>query len=423
MNKIIFSTIMIIIILLIIVILSKKYKLNKNQKIIFWILVLFWTSVTIIREYRKVYIAGSVETGGLGLGILVASSITSAYGLVSVFIRMPVFFLTDILKKRKIFIQFALIFTIITGVLVIVKPSISTLYLSSVAMGVSASMLAIFNIIFSETFKSSEAYVSASILSVAPLLSEFFAAPIQYIGTYSYYKNYSFLWFVSVLIALITLLLSFKIEDSSNKENFSFSKVKFVLSNKKFLFACFVGIIISFVKFSTSVNNMVYYNKTYLDMPPILLAYLGPLFSGPQLIASVLIGTYFNKKFGIEKTLIFALSFLIAFNLIMLFNKNYIVSFIVYGLNGFGYGATYISLLSMAMAYFEKEYRNISMGIYQGFFATGIFFGDRIYVLISELLIEKPRMIFLIILVILLISIFISISSLYFRKKMVELKK
>ncbi|VWL85092.1 MFS transporter [Oceanivirga miroungae] len=420
MNKIIFSIIMVAIILLIIIILSKKYKLNKNQQIIFWILVLFWTSVTIIREYRKIYIAGSIATGGLGLGIIVASSITSAYGLVSVFIRMPVFFLTDILKKRKIFIQIALGLIIITGIFVVIKPSITTLYLSSIAMGVCASMLAIFNLIFSETFKESEAYVSASILSVAPLLSEFIAAPIQYLGTYKDVKNYSLLWIVSIAIAIITLMLSFKIEDSSNKETFSLSKVKFVISNKKFLFACFVGVMISFVKFSTSVNNMVYYNKTYLDMPPLLLAYLGPLFSGPQLIASVLIGTYFNKKFGIEKTLIFALSFLVAFNLTMLFTKNYIVAFIAYSLNGFGYGATYISLLSMAMAFFKKEYRNISMGIYQGFFAFGIFFGDRIYVLVSGVLNDKPRMIFLILLTILIFSMLISIFSLLFRKKMLK---
>lgn len=41
---------------------------------------------------------------------------------------------------------------IIASSIVVFKPSYTTLYLSSLSMGACASMLAIFNVIFSETF-------------------------------------------------------------------------------------------------------------------------------------------------------------------------------------------------------------------------------------------------------------------------------
>ena len=46
---------MIVLILILVVFLSKKFELNKDQIIIFWILVLFWSAISIIRAYRKLY--------------------------------------------------------------------------------------------------------------------------------------------------------------------------------------------------------------------------------------------------------------------------------------------------------------------------------------------------------------------------------
>lgn len=92
MNKIVLSIIMIIITFFIIFILSKKYNLNKNQRIIFWLLVFFWTGITVVRSYRKLYAVTPLEVGGLGLSAVLAVQITSAYGLVSFLIRTPIFF-------------------------------------------------------------------------------------------------------------------------------------------------------------------------------------------------------------------------------------------------------------------------------------------------------------------------------------------
>ena len=96
MFKTVFLPILIILFILILVVfLTKKYKLSKKQIIIFFILVLFWTSVSIIRSYRKPFVVTEIDHGGLGLEVALAAQIAAAYGLISFILRLPLFFLND----------------------------------------------------------------------------------------------------------------------------------------------------------------------------------------------------------------------------------------------------------------------------------------------------------------------------------------
>lgn len=415
MSKIYSSIFMIILTFLIIYFISKKYKLEKNQKIIFWLMVFFWSGITIIRAYRKLYAITPIEEGGLGLSLMLAAQMTSAYGLISCFIRLPIFILSDIFNKKKIFIQIAIFFIMISSFIIVVKPTYSALYFSSVAMGVCASMLAVFNVLFSETFSKEKAAVSASILSIAPLLAEFIAAPIQYIATFDTYKNFRLLWGISGAISLSAFILTFFVKDTfSLEKKFSMEKVKKVFEFKGFIYICLVGILVSFIKFSTSGANMVAYSKAILNMPPIFLAYIDVLFAFPQLVASILAGTYFARKIGIERTLLLGLFSSLIFYLLVLFTNSYFIAFFGYMFNGFGYGIGYTCLIAMAMQYFDKENRNVSMGIFQAFFALGVYFGDRVYVWILKLIpngmlgFNNNKSIYLIVIAITLLSMILA---------------
>ena len=353
-----------------------------------------------------------MEEGGLGFSVILAAQITSAYGLISCFIRLPIFILSDIFNRKKIFIQIALFVLTLASLMVVLKPSYNTLYFSSIAMGICASMLAVFNVLFSETFSKEKAAISASILSIAPLLAEFIAVPIQYLSTYGTYKNFKLLWALSASISIVAFVLTFFVRDVSySAKRFSFEKVKKVFEFKGYLYICLIAILVSFIKFSTSGANMIAYAKVNLNMPPIFLAYIDVLFAFPQLIASVLAGTYFANKIGIEKTLVLGLGSNLVFYIIILLTNSYLPAFLGYVFNGFGYGIAYTCLISMAMQYFEKEDRNVSMGIFQLFFAMGVYFGDRVYLWISKLIpngllgFEQNKSIYLIVVGITLVSI------------------
>ena len=410
-TKILFSLIMIVFILILVYYLSKKFELKKEQIIIFWILVLFWTAISIIRAYRKLYAITPIEQGGLSLTPVLAAQIAAGYGLMSLIVRLPMFLASDIFKRRKVFIQIALFLLILTSFLVAFNANYLTLYLSSLSLGISATMLALFNVIFSETFSKDKAAVSVSILSIAPLLAEFMAAPIQYILTMDTYKQFNYMWLVSGVIALITFVLTFMMKDYRPVDSdFSFNKVKVVLKHKSFIYICLLAVLLSFIKFSTSGANMITYGKTDLNMTPLMLAYIDAVFAVPQLIAGVLVGVYLTHKWGIQKTLLFLLGCLLTFYIIALYINNPYIIYFSYTLNGLGYGGAYNILISLAMQYFDREYRNVSMGIYQAFFALGIYYGDYVYVWIAKHIkhglfgFSQSKAIFLIVIGITLIS-------------------
>lgn len=376
---------MIVFILILVYYLSKKFELKKEQIVIFWILVLFWTAISIIRAYRKLYAITPMEHGGLSLTPVLAAQIAAGYGLMSLIVRLPMFLASDIFKRRKVFIQIALFLLILTSFLVAFNANYLTLYLSSLSLGISATMLALFNVIFSETFSKDKAAVSVSILSIAPLLAEFMAAPIQYILTMNTYKQFNYMWLVSGVIALITFVLTFMMKDYRPVDSdFSFNKVKVVLKHKSFIYICLLAVLLSFIKFSTSGANMIAYGKTDLNMTPLMLAYIDAVFAVPQLIAGVLVGVYLTRKWGIQKTLLFLFGCLLTFYIIALYVNNPYIIYFSYTLNGLGYGGAYNILIALAMQYFDREYRNISMGIYQAFFALGIYYGDYVYVWIAK---------------------------------------
>ena len=402
---------MIVFILILVYYLSKKFELKKEQIIIFWILVLFWTAISIIRAYRKLYAITPIEQGGLSLTPVLAAQIAAGYGLMSLIVRLPMFLASDIFKRRKVFIQIALFLLILTSFLVAFNANYLTLYLSSLSLGISATMLALFNVIFSETFSKDKAAVSVSILSIAPLLAEFMAAPIQYILTMDTYKQFNYMWLVSGIIALITFVLTFMMKDYRPVDSdFSFNKVKVVLKHKSFIYICLLAVLLSFIKFSTSGANMIAYGKTDLNMTPLMLAYIDAVFAVPQLIAGVLVGVYLTRKWGIQKTLLFLLGCLLTFYIIALYVNNPYIIYFSYTLNGLGYGGAYNILIALAMQYFDREYRNVSMGIYQAFFALGIYYGDYVYVWIAKHIkhglfgFSQSKAIFLIVIGITLIS-------------------
>ena len=402
---------MIVFILILVYYLSKKFELKKEQIVIFWILVLFWTAISIIRAYRKLYVITPIEQGGLSLTPVLAAQIAAGYGLMSLIIRLPMFLASDIFKRRKVFIQIALFLLILTSFLVAFNANYLTLYLSSLSLGISAAMLALFNVIFSETFSKDKAAVSVSILSIAPLLAEFMAAPIQYLLTMDTYKQFNYMWLVSGIIALITFVLTFMMKDYRPVDSdFSFNKVKVVLKHKSFIYICLLAVLLSFIKFSTSGANMIAYGKTDLNMTPLMLAYIDAVFAVPQLIAGVLVGVYLTHKWGIQKTLLFLLGCLLTFYIIALYINNPYIIYFSYTLNGLGYGGAYNILIALAMQYFDREYRNVSMGIYQAFFALGIYYGDYVYVWIAKHIkhglfgFSQSKAIFLIVIGITLIS-------------------
>lgn len=387
-HKLFLSSITIIISLSVTVYLARKYKLSQYQILIYILLVLFWSAINLIRAYRKAYAGGALEAGGLAMDGIMAANIAAAYGLISIFVRLPIFALSDFFKSRKFFIALALVFIIVSSVMVYFNPNYDTLMFSSLALGLGASMLSLFNVLFSETFSAKQAIMSVSILSVAPLLAEFLVAPIQYIFTATKPNDYPGMWLTSAVIGVVALIFLFFVKD--NKEdirNFNVQKFKQALTNPWFMSIALSGVIVSFIRFSTSGSNLISFVRMEgIDMHPLMVAYIDVGYAVAQLFGGVMVGLSLKKLIGVKKSLILGLAMSAIFTLICSFSTNSWLIFLITPLSGLGYGITYNILLGLAMQPFEKDMREITMGIYQTFFAIGIFYGDKIYALLLQLL-------------------------------------
>jgi MFS family permease len=387
-HKLFLSSITIIISLSVTIYLARKYKLSQYQILIYILLVLFWSAINLIRAYRKAYAGGALEAGGLAMDGIMAANIAAAYGLISIFVRLPIFALSDFFKSRKFFIALALVFIIVSSVMVYFNPNYDTLMFSSLALGLGASMLSLFNVLFSETFSAKQAIMSVSILSVAPLLAEFLVAPIQYIFTATKPNDYPGMWLTSAVIGVVALIFLFFVKD--NKEdirNFNVQKFKQALTNPWFMSIALSGVIVSFIRFSTSGSNLISFVRMEgIDMHPLMVAYIDVGYAVAQLFGGVMVGLSLKKLIGVKKSLILGLAMSAIFTLICSFSTNSWLIFLITPLSGLGYGITYNILLGLAMQPFEKDMREITMGIYQTFFAIGIFYGDKIYALLLQLL-------------------------------------
>lgn len=367
--------------------LIKKYHLSKYQIFIILLLILFWSANIIIRAYRKSYALFDPSQGGLGLSGQVAASIASGYGLMSLFARFGVFYISDIFKSKKLMILTALMMLLCSNIWVLITPNQNSLFVNSLVLGVGGSMISLFNVLFAQSFSKDDVMISVSVLSVAPLLAEFMMSPFQYSLTESNHQNYPALWFISSVICLVAILfLCFVREDKKAKRAITYQHFQYIKSKSSIWIFGLIGIIVSFIKFATSGSNLItYFQSALVNMNAFLVAYSDFLFSFAQLFAGVLVGLYFIKKYSLYKILSLGIVLGGLFLLILITSNNSLLLFCSCILAGFGYGLTYNSLIGLALATFDEKYQEISMVVFQTLFAIGIFFGDKIYHIILSL--------------------------------------
>lgn len=414
-----------IILVFVIYFLAKKYKLSKYQLLIVVLLTLFWTSICIIRSYRKIYMISPIDSGGLGLDESLAVSVVAAYGLISIFVRLPIFYFSDFFKTRKFFVLLALLFISVSSVVVYFYPNYNSLLYSSIALGVSASLISLFNVMFSDTFSQTKVIASVSILSISPLLAEFIVAPIQYYFTHGALKLYNSLWLVSSILAIIALIVTLFLKDNKEVTNkWDLKSLKTIVFDYRFLFVCLIGVATSFTRFATSGASIIPLFRTpEINMGPLLIAYADTIFSIFQIIAGLAMGLYLKNKIGTTKTLILGIMSSLIFSISAIFIDNPVMLFFIYGFNGFGYGITYNILIGIVLGFFNRARKEMAMGVYQTFFAIGIYYGDKIYgIIISNFsnLPTKIEMYRIVLLIVVVISIAtIAISPLALHKKQI----
>ncbi len=350
---------------------------HKGYRFLFITYMFFWIAPMLLRSY-----AGTMQR-------LINNDYTwivlASYGFIGIFIRVFADWLNFTFKSRKAFLYFACVIQIAFFIPLICVPNTTTSVIQSIGVGIGASCIGSFQLLFKEQYNKEKSYLSVSLLSIPPLIADFLTAPIQSIfmsvsktNTLNNPEILKYMWLVGIVFTLIAFIMVFFLKEDKNRFDILKSKEIFNMKTDTFplIIILIIGLLITFIKFSISgsvatlnienIAKLEHYDITGYE------GYLSTVFSSFQLIGGVLMGLVLIKK--MKPIYIFSIgSFVWLIHLIgATFIKNPYGYFAIHSLAGFGYGILYNLILGQILT---KRFNNnvlTPMGIYQSVLAIGI---------------------------------------------------
>lgn len=380
-SKIMVNIVILLIVIVAASILLKKISFDsKSYKVLFISYILFWFSIMLVRQYRSDFQKG-IDSNQVWVTTMI-------YGLVGVFFRPFFDWLQIALRNRKAIIYMALLIQFFTLLPVVIVQNQATSIIQAAGIGIGASMIATYELLFKEQYGKSRSFMTVSILAFPPLIADFAAAPIQYIvlsyakqpGSIVYDQSIlANLWIVAIAVMPITWLFTwFSKEDRSlvgirrNNKEISTNRQWWI-----YIILLFIGMLITYIKFANSGSNGKLHleyleNFTNGKIDPFMNAYLSTVFSVGQLLGSISFAWFSIKK--VNKNIVFAIgsSIWIAYHVLSLFVFNPYVFFGIHIFNGISYGILYNLILGYVLSYSFKGKYFTPVGIYQAITAIGI---------------------------------------------------
>lgn len=355
---------------------------QKGYKFLFITYLIFWIPLMMTREY-----SGKIQNQ-------ISSDFTwlvlSSYGFVGIFVRPLADYISLKLRNRKIILYSAVFLSFFLVLPFIVVQNTATATIQSIGIGIGASMIGTYELLFKEQYTTNKSYLTVSILAIPPLLADFLSSSIQSIIASIPQNNgdikhwpYILIWVISIIFFLLVFFMIFFL-----KENRSLVGLKnqnsSQLTNKKisifwFFLICILGFSIAFIKFANSgsiaITNLDYLNSNQ-KYPSVLInslqGYISLIFSVFQLSSSFLLYFLVKKKNG--KHILFFIGIIswLIYHIVLLFVNDSIAYFSISALNGFGYGILYNVILAFVLQLSFSKNKISPMGIYQSILSIGI---------------------------------------------------
>ncbi len=309
----------------------------------------------------------------------------AAYGFVGIFMRLFADYFAYNFQSRKAFLYLAIIIEFATFIPVIIDPSTTTNVIQALGVGVGASCIGSFELLFKEQYGKSKVYLTVSILSIPPLLANFLTAPIQSVVSSASMIDGSrdvdilkYLWLIGLCFIVIAFLMLFFVKE--NQYYFGLvNQTKRVSSPKQkwqYLIIALIGFMIMFVKFSNSGSvgllHLQMLGQLSNEATSAYEGYLSVIFSLAQLVAGILMGTYLIKKWSIHQIFSLGVGLWILYHIVVIFNPSPYAYMVIHSLNGFSYGILYNLILAIVLSYSFNTKKITPMGMYQSILSIGI---------------------------------------------------
>ncbi|MFE7083283.1 MFS transporter [Priestia megaterium] len=351
-----------------------------NIVLFFIMTVLFFISISAFDPFISSY------ARDLGISPVLIGNIMGVTGLASMFVRFPVGIFSDLLNKRRLFIQIGLLVTVAGWIIAFINPNATTLYLAKFLDGITGATWVLYTVMFASYFSINNSAKAVAFLALADYVGASMGSIIGGIVANNYGYSYSFL--VAVFAAAIALVLTFFLKEKKvEKQGVKHEMKKIIfeqITDKNLWFLSLMAIIALMASFGMRVTFTPLIARD-LGANAITLSWLSNVFLIAGGLASWLSGVFLYKKIGLVNTAIIGsfLQFIIA--VLTPFAPNITILFCLQAFSGIAFALNFTVLLSLSIINVPEHKQSTRMGLFQSLFSFGMFFGPVLMGILTEL--------------------------------------
>ena len=309
----------------------------------------------------------------LGSSLQFIGIIVGSYAVGQILFRIPIGYLSDRLKSRKLFSVLSGIVSFLGSSYLFISNSPNDVLIGRTITGVAAAGWVAISVYYSSFFPRNERFKSSTIILSSNMLSVFLGTFLSgYISDLISIKTCFLLSMVAAILSSILFLFS-KEKPFDAKSQFSTIQFINLLRNKLLICLCLIGIFIQFITFSINFSYFpIYLNKLSFSDSIVgnlvafytLASFIGTI-SSPRLI----------KRFGLWKIFIYSAILIGLTTLITPLFENLFLLIFLRLIGGIGGGIIFSSCMSSIVRGFQENYQASAMGIFQAVYAIGMFLG------------------------------------------------
>ena len=309
----------------------------------------------------------------LGSSLQFIGIIVGSYALGQILFRIPIGYLSDRLKSRKLFSVLSGIVSFLGSSYLFISNSPNDVLIGRTITGVAAAGWVAISVYYSSFFPRNERFKSSTIILSSNMLSVFLGTFLSgYISDLISIKTCFLLSMVAAILSSILFLFS-KEKPFDAKSQFSTIQFINLLRNKLLICLCLIGIFIQFITFSINFSYFpIYLNELSFSDSIVgnlvafytLASFIGTI-SSPRLI----------KRLGLWKIFIYSAILIGLTTLITPLFENLFLLIFLRLIGGIGGGIIFSSCMSSIVRGFQENYQASAMGIFQAVYAIGMFLG------------------------------------------------
>ncbi|MEW9671927.1 MFS transporter [Ammoniphilus sp. 3BR4] len=330
--------------------------------------LLFWfsmyTCVPILTAYVE-HLGASHKMAGLIVGM---------YGLSQMLLRIPVGVLSDRLHKRKVFIIFGFMFSVLAGAGILITQEVTWILILRALAGAAAATWVDFTILFASYYRKEETTKAIGTITFYNTMGQM--AGILSGGWFADAYGWETAFLFGGVVGLVGLVGAFFVVEKfeENAQKITMQGVLHVASDRTLLKVSFLAILFQMITYATVFGFTPLFAQsigaTKWDMG--LLTFCSIF---PTAIAAWVGGRHLSQKIG-EKNVII-LGFILSGVFTILIPLSGSIGFLIFTQTLAGLGRGFVSpiLMSLSIKHMEAGKRGTAMGFYQSIYGLGMFGG------------------------------------------------